>query len=169
MTRSAVSATAPERGPASSLKFASVSSVSGRSTSSSLASIFRRDFACFVFWPARLRRMKSLRLLDELLLLLVVGGHLLHPLVAQLEEALVVAGILDQLPVRQLDDLFDRAIEKRPVVRDEQIAALERLQKLFEELDAGQIEMVGRLVEQEQIDISSAGRARAWPGSAGRR
>ena len=113
--------------------------------------------------------MKSLRLVDELLLLLVVGGHLLHPLGAQFEEALVVAGILDQLPVRELDDLVDGAVEKRAVVRDEEIAALERLQKLFEELDAGQIEMIGRLVEQQQIDVASAERARAWPGSAGRR
>ena len=85
------------------------------------------------------------------------------------QEALVVAGILDQLPVRELDDLLDRAIEKRPVVRDEQIAPLERLQELFEELDAGEVEMVGRLVEQQQIDVASAARARAWPGSAGRR
>ena len=61
--------------------------------------------------------------------------------------------ILDQLPVRELDDLLDGAVEKGPVVRDEEIAALERLQELFEELDAGEIEMVGRLVEQQQIDV----------------
>ena len=36
---------------------------------------------------------------------------------------------------------------------DEQVAALEVLQELFEELDALEVEMVGRLVEQQQIDF----------------
>ncbi len=103
--------------------------------------------------PGQIAADEILGLVDQLLLLLVVGGHLLHPLGAQLEKALVVAGILDQLSVRQLDDLPDGAVEKGPVVGDEEIAPLERLQKLLEELDAGQVEMVGRLVEEQEIDV----------------
>ena len=71
--------------------------------------------------------------------------------------------------MRELDDLRDRAVEKRPVVRDQEVAALEVLQELLEELDALEVEMVRRLVEQQQVDLASAARARAWPGSAGRR
>ena len=61
--------------------------------------------------------------------------------------------ILDELPVRELDDLRDGAVEERPVVRDQQVAALELLQELLEELDAFEVEMVRRLVEQQQVDL----------------
>ena len=103
--------------------------------------------------PGQVAADEVLRVGDVLLLPLVVLGHLLHPLAAELEELLVVAVVLDELSVRELDDLRDGPVEKRPVVRDQQVAALEALQELLEELDAFEVEMVGRLVEQQQVDL----------------
>ena len=63
--------------------------------------------------PGEVAADEVLRIGDVLLLPLVVLGHLLHPLAAELEKLLVVAVVLDELSVRELDDLRDGAIEKR--------------------------------------------------------
>ena len=75
--------------------------------------------------PGDVAADEFLRTLDELLLPLVVRGHLVDALFAKLEKALIVAVVLDQLSMRELDDLLDRAVEKRPVVRDQKKASFE--------------------------------------------
>src|SRR5258705_494528 len=63
----------------------------------------------------------------------------------------VVARIRAQVSAVELDDPQRDRIEEAPVVRDEQHAAGKGKQRLFQPFDRGEIEMVGRLVEEEQI------------------
>ena len=68
----------------------------------------------------------------------------------------VAPAIRRRSPVSERSDLdpsvdADR-LEQPPVVGDEDDRALERVQRLLELLDGGQVEMVGRLVEHEAVD-----------------
>ena len=92
-----------------------------------------------------------LGLFDELLLTLELDLHPLHPFLAEREEAIVIAVVFDELPVRKLNDLFDRAIQKRPIVRDEEIAPSEILKKSLQKFDPLQVQVVGRLVKKKDI------------------
>ncbi len=62
-----------------------------------------------------------------------------------------VARVSTQVPAVELDDPQRDRVEEAPVVRDDQYAAGERKQRLFQPFDRGEIEMVGRLVEQQEI------------------
>src|SRR5205085_8478662 len=55
--------------------------------------------------------------------------------------------------MRELENFRDGAIEKRAVVRDEEVAAGECLQELFEKLDPFEIEMIRRFIEEKEIDF----------------
>jgi len=70
-------------------------------------------------------------------LLLLVGGE--------------VARVSAQVSAVELDDPQRDRIEEAPVMGDDQHAAGKRKQRLLQPFDRGEIEMVGRLVEEEQI------------------
>src|SRR6266853_414090 len=69
----------------------------------------------------------------------------------------VVARIRAQVSAVEIDDPQRDRIEEAPVVRDEQHAAREAKQRLFQPFDRGEIEMVGRFVEEEQIGCHDEG------------
>ena len=48
----------------------------------------------------------------------------------------------------ELDDALRDRVEEAPVVGDDQHAAREREQRLLQPFDRGEIQMVGRLVEE---------------------
>ena len=84
-----------------------------------------------------------------------------------------VAGIGAQHAAIELDDARGHAVEERAVVRDDD-ARRHFQQQLFEPLDAVDVEMVGRLVEQQQLGLereasASAARLRSPPESCSRR
>ena len=62
-----------------------------------------------------------------------------------------VARVTAQMAAVEFDDAGGDIIEKAPVVGDEQHAAGERQQHLFQPLDGSDVEMVGRLVQQQQL------------------
>ncbi len=64
----------------------------------------------------------------------------------------VVAREDAQPPAIELRDLRDDAVEEAPIVRDHHAGQV-LLQQLLEDLDAVDVEMVGRLVEQQQFGI----------------
>src|SRR5687767_30840 len=80
-----------------------------------------------------------LRLLDELLLPLVLDPHPFVALAALLDESIVVAVVFENLSMSQFDDLTHRTIQKRSIVRNDQVASAIRLQKLFQKLDSMEI------------------------------
>ena len=65
-----------------------------------------------------------------------------------------VARIREQLAPVQLDDARRHGIEEGAIVRDHHHAALERQQQLLKPADRIQVQVVGRLVQQQHI----------WPG-----
>ena len=62
-----------------------------------------------------------------------------------------VPRVTAQVAAVELDDAGGDIIEKAPVVGDEQHAAGERQQHLFQPFDRSDVEMVGRLVQQQQF------------------
>ena len=94
---------------------------------------------------------EGLLLADQVLLLqprLVVGGV---ALLLQLDVLRVVAGVAHQLPTLQLDDRFDGVLQEAPVVADHHHRARGLADVLLDPLDPRQVEVVGRLVEQEEV------------------
>ena len=64
-------------------------------------------------------------------------------------------------PVFEFDDLSREGADEIAVVRDEEDGAVKFLQGVFETFAGGQIEMVGRLVQDEKIAPSHSNTARA--------
>ena len=104
--------------------------------------------------------MRSARLepLDERDLLL---QHRLLPLVlcrrvtvgdgALADIELVIAGVSGQLAVVDLDDLADHPVHELAVVRGHENGALEAFEEVLQPDERLQIEMIGRLVEQQRV------------------
>ena len=69
------------------------------------------------------------------------------------EKRVVVARPSDELTAVDLDDARRELPQKRPVVRHEQQRSTPLQQKFFEPLDGFQIEMVRRLIEQQQLRL----------------
>src|SRR5690606_27781942 len=63
------------------------------------------------------------------------------------------ARIRAQAPAIELDDAGRDAVEEAPVVRDDDQRAAQAAQQLFEPGDRFDVEVVGRLVEQQQVRI----------------
>jgi outer membrane receptor protein involved in Fe transport len=87
-----------------------------------------------------------------------------------LEVRLVVAGVADEATgltvgdVRlDLDDAVDEAVEERAVVRDEEQRGVARVELVFEPFDRLGVEVVGGLVEHEEVGV---GEERARDGDA---
>ena len=106
---------------------------------------------------ARLRRLRA-EALDEglhvrdLALLLLVQRALLRELRgARLLERAVVAAIDRRLLVLDVDDAVDDAVEELAIVRDQQQRAGIVAQPALEPDDRVEVEVVGGLVEQQQV------------------
>ena len=65
----------------------------------------------------------------------------------------ITAGKARQPPAVELDHARRHVVQKTPVVRDEQHAAVEIDQQFLQPFDAGDVEMVGRLIEQQQFGL----------------
>ena len=127
---------------------------SGRSRRSSFSSILRRLCACLVFWPARLRRMKSSVLSTCSFCRSYSACGALQARVA-LDDVLVVAErVADELAVLELDDLVADGADEGAVVRDQHERAWVFGEEGLQPLDGRQIQVVGRLVEQQQIGLA---------------
>src|SRR3546814_5791627 len=79
------------------------------------------------------------------------GGLPLQVLAAELLEAIVVAGVGGELAVLHVDDAVHRAVQQAAVVGDQQESAGIALQKAFQPERGFEVEVVGRLVEQQQV------------------
>src|SRR5512140_3716891 len=66
----------------------------------------------------------------------------------------VVAGIVEQAAAVKLDDAKRHAIEEPAIVRHEEDAACESDEQVLEPLDGPDVEVVGRLVEQQQLRLA---------------
>ena len=62
-----------------------------------------------------------------------------------------VAGVLVQVEVFHLDDPGDHRVEELPVVRDDDRGAAVVAEPVFEPFDAGHVEVVGGLVQQQDV------------------
>ena len=60
-------------------------------------------------------------------------------------------------------DALHRVIQKRAVVRDDQRAALEAVQPVFQPFQRRDVQMVGRLVQDQQVRIVSSSARQAQP------
>src|SRR3546814_3467588 len=70
---------------------------------------------------------------------------------AELLEAIVVAGVGGELAVLHVDDAVHRAVQQAAVVGDQQESAGIALRKAFQPERGFEVEVVGRLVEQQQV------------------
>ncbi len=92
-----------------------------------------------------------LGLLDVLLLGLVLGQAAGHPLGPQLDVAAIVAGVLLQPPEGQFPHPAHHPVQEVAVVGHDHQAARPPDQVALQPLQGGQVQIVGRLVEEEKI------------------
>ena len=90
---------------------------------------------------------------DFLLLVLVGGGLLLVVHLPLLEEGGVIAGVGGQLLLCDLVDAFHDLIHELAVMGDHQERAGVRLEIILQPEQRHQVEVVGRLVEQEEVGL----------------
>ena len=100
-------------------------------------------------------------LLDELLevgdlaVLLGLGGlELLERRLALLDEGGVVAGVHGELAVFDGGHVVDHAVEEGTVVAHDEDGAVVARKEALEPTDAGKVEVVGRLVEQQHVGVA---------------
>ena len=126
----------------------------------------------------RLTGLGRLRLepIDEALqmrplgILLHLGLGLQHPLLGQLlGEGGVAAAIDRQLPAIEMQDVIDGLVQQVAVVRDDDRGARIALEIVVEPDRALDVEVVGRLVEQQQVGLREQhrGQRHAHPPAAG--
>src|SRR5690606_21110650 len=96
---------------------------------------------------------KLLGLLDELLLLLVLLPMPSSPLLAEFQVAGVRSGIVLDTAEGEIERAGGDPVEKIAVVRNNQAGAAPTSQEVFEPVEHRKIEMVGRLIEQQQIRV----------------
>ena len=63
-----------------------------------------------------------------------------------------------------LQDPVDDAVEEGPVVGDHRDPAGQRAEEAFQAFEAGEVEIVGRLVEQEHVEAGQQHRRQPGPG-----
>ncbi len=124
---------------------------------------------------ARLARL-GLEAIDEGLHVLALGGDLgllrgivLEPLGARALEAVVVAVVGDELLLIDVDDVIAHVVQQVAIVAHHQERVAEAPQMLGEPQHRLEIEMVRRLVEDQQVGIAEqrAGQRHAHPPAAG--
>ncbi len=96
---------------------------------------------------------EGFQVVDVLALIAKGGFELGAALLLLLEIALVVAVIHVQRLVPYLDDFGHRDVEEIAVVRDEDVAVGIAEEILFEPVARFEIEMVGRLVQQQKAGL----------------
>ena len=75
----------------------------------------------------------------------------LFPLLLAPQPLFVVAGIEQRLAVTNLDDLAGELVDEVPIVRDEDQGAAEIFERFEQHILRVEVEMVGRLVEQQRV------------------
>ncbi len=106
---------------------------------------------------------EGLFLAQEVLLLLPGAQGRGEALVLLRDVGREVARVALELAVLELVDGIDRVLEQAPVVADDQHGALQVLDPLLDPLDADEVEVVRRFVEQQQV---GAGDEHAREGDA---
>ena len=71
----------------------------------------------------------------------------------------VVAGVREKPAIGQLDHALRHAVEKIAVVRDDQERTMELIEKFRDPLDGFRVQMVRRLVEDQQVGVRDQGAA----------
>ena len=93
-------------------------------------------------------------LLYHLLLVLVSAHLLLMAFFAQLHEPAVVDIIIVYAPERDLNSPVADIIDERTVVADHKHRTLTRFEEVFEPLNRLDVQVVRRLVQQQQIRMT---------------
>ena len=70
------------------------------------------------------------------------------------EVVAVVADVVGQRAQRQIGDARDDGVEEEAIVRDEDDRVRVRVQVLLEPVARFEVQMVGRLVEQQQVRLA---------------
>ena len=83
-----------------------------------------------------------------------LGPHLLEVVLALPEVAGVVGGVGGDAAVLHGGHMRDAGVHERPVVGDEKDRAVVAREELLEPADALEVEVVGRLVEQQQVGVA---------------
>src|SRR5579864_5380025 len=96
---------------------------------------------------------EDFQLLDAVTLVAVGGLELLVALRLLRQKLVVVAGVKPETLVPDFGDLVDGDVEKIAVVRDQHERVRIVLQIFFEPVAGFEIEMVGRLIEQQQVGL----------------
>ena len=96
---------------------------------------------------------EGLELLDALALVLVGGDQRVAALLLLRQILLVVAAVEVDALVPDLDDAIDGDVEKVAVVRDQHVGEGILQQIFFQPVAGFEIEMVGGLVEQQQVRL----------------
>ena len=86
-------------------------------------------------------------------LLLCLGRQVGEPLGPGVLEAVVAASIDRELATLEMDDLVDHLVEQVAVVADQQDGARIGLEEALEPQGGLEVEMVGRLVQQQQVGL----------------
>ena len=90
----------------------------------------------------------------DLALLVFVGGQLLLLVGLALEQILVIAAaVTDQPALADLDDAADKLVQELAIVRDDQNRAGVAFQILLEPEQRFEVEVIGRLVQQQQVRL----------------
>ena len=106
---------------------------------------------------------EGLHVLDVALLSLIQGRLLGQACGALHFEVAVVAAISGGLTVFDVDDAIDHAIEKLTVMRDQQQRARIIAQPLFQPQDGIEVQVIGRLVQQQQVGAAHQGLGQIEP------
>ena len=85
---------------------------------------------------------------------LLLPGLGVQDLIAALEERRIVAGPVVELAAVELDDSRGQLFQKHPVVGDEDQGAAGTRQKSLEPADGVDIEVIGRLVQKQDIGLA---------------
>ncbi|MNH05037.1 hypothetical protein D3C79_643490 [compost metagenome] len=80
-----------------------------------------------------------------------------QPLLFTQQVLIVVAGPGGDLAAIEIDDPGRQLVDELPIVRDEDDGATEIFQELFQPVDGFDVQVVGRLIEQQQIRIAGQG------------
>ena len=119
-----------------------------------LASRFMRDCACAALDALALKRStKVCRCARSASCLARVGGLQPRLLGAHALEVVVAAGVEVELAFADVQDGVDRVVQQLAVVADDQGGVRIFLQPRLEPQRAFQVEVVGRLVEQQQVGL----------------
>ena len=91
---------------------------------------------------------------DVALLRGTLGAHLLQVVLALLEVAAVVAGVGSHAAVLERGDVVDAGVHEGAVVADDEHGAVVVGDKAAQPLDALEVQVVGGLVQQQQVGVA---------------